>query len=89
MGFIFFLINQKQNIKFYYLLVSLARVFLLQIGVAIGGFRISTSIASHGAISRGDVMEAALRFGEIAQCFGEWKCRFGHAEIIPAQSLWV
>ena len=25
------------------------------------------------------VTEAVFVFGEIAQCFGEWKCRFGHA----------
>jgi hypothetical protein len=35
------------------------------------------------------VTEAGLLFGEIAQCFGEWKCRFGHANIGSAQSLLV
>jgi len=27
------------------------------------------------------VTEAELLFGEIAQCFGEWKLRFGRAQI--------
>jgi hypothetical protein len=35
------------------------------------------------------VTEAVFLFGEIAQCFGEWKCRFGRAKIIPAQSFLV
>jgi hypothetical protein len=33
------------------------------------------------------VTEAVFLFGEIAQYFGEWKCNFGHAEIIPAECL--
>jgi hypothetical protein len=35
------------------------------------------------------VTEAVFLFGEIAQCFGEWNRHFGHAEIVPAQSLLV
>jgi hypothetical protein len=35
------------------------------------------------------VTEAVFVFGEIAQSFAECKCRFGHAKIIPAQSLWA
>jgi len=35
------------------------------------------------------VTEVAFLFGEIAQCFGEWKRHFGRAEIVPAQSLSV
>jgi len=52
---------------------------------------LTQSLALHG-VARATVInvtEAVFAFGEIAQCFGECKHRFGRANLTPAQSFLV